>query len=68
MRIYTVDEVLDLMSEAANASVPAWRRRRAWRTYKKLPEAVHRQAAIVAQHRFDRALSKFLRSRGYDPN
>jgi hypothetical protein len=57
-RLYTVDEVQDLMYEAASASVPVWRRWRANRILGRLPEAVHRQAAFVARHRLDQALRK----------
>lgn len=61
-RLYTVDQVLDLMSDSVDASVPAWRRRRAWKKYKRLPEAVHRQAAIVTETRFARAMRDVLES------
>jgi hypothetical protein len=62
-RLYTVDEVLDLLSESVSAEVSTRRRRRASRILAKLPEATLRQARIAAGRRLDQALSKLL---GYE--
>lgn len=64
-RLYTVDEVQALLFEAASASVPARRRRRANRILNKLPESVHNQARIVAQARFHRAWAEVMRLHGW---
>ena len=61
MRLYTVDKVLDLMTDSY--SVRAWRRWRAHRILARLPAATLRQADIVARHRGNQALSRLL---GYE--
>lgn len=64
-KLYSVDEVQDFMFEAASASVPAWRRYRARRILRKLPESVRNQARIVAETRFRRAWEEVMRLRGW---
>jgi hypothetical protein len=60
-KLYTMDQVQDLMFDSVDASLPVWRRWRANRIYNGLLEATKRQAGIVADTRFARLMRDFLR-------